>query len=285
MTRTALSPRLSAHLAEPFLEIHPTDAARLGISHSDLVTVESPTGCAILRERITDAVQPRQVFASMHWTGETAPSARIDAVIPAATDPVSGQPESKAAVVNVTRFEAAWYGFAVSTEAMALTSDYWALARTEQGYRAEVAGCSEVEDWEAEARRLFSLPDATVAAVTDDRRGSARVVLYEEGLIKGALFVGREPVALMRDYLATLPGTAEATALTGRPPAGVIDPGPILCSCFGVGVNTIVHAIETQGTITVEAIGEALGAGTNCGSCRPEISALLHSMTRMEAAE
>ena len=51
MTRTALSPRLSAHLAEPFLEIHPSDAARLGISAADLVTVSSPTGNANLRAR------------------------------------------------------------------------------------------------------------------------------------------------------------------------------------------------------------------------------------------
>ena len=31
MTRTGLSPRLSVHVAEPFVEIHPADAARLGL--------------------------------------------------------------------------------------------------------------------------------------------------------------------------------------------------------------------------------------------------------------
>jgi len=112
MTRTALSPRLSAHLAEPFLEIHPDDARTLGVAAADLVALRSPHGTAILRAQITDAVKPGQVFAPIHWTNETAPCARIDTLVAGAVDPVSGQPESKASVVAVERFEAAWYGFA-----------------------------------------------------------------------------------------------------------------------------------------------------------------------------
>ena len=47
----------------------------------------------------------------------------------------------------------------------------------------------------------------------------------------------------------------------------------------------IVDAIETRGLMSVEAIGTALQAGTNCGSCRPEIADLLASLTEREAAE
>jgi len=285
MTRTALSPRLSAHLAEPFLEIHPEDAARLGIDAADLVTATSPTGNAILRARITDALAPGQVFAPMHWTAETAPSARIDTLVAAATDPVSGQPESKASVVSVTRFDAAWYGFAVSVRPMALRADYWAQARTQAGYRAEIAGRDPVTDWEAEARRLFAAPEASTTTITDTRRGIARVALHMDGVVTGALFIAPTPVAVMRDYLATLPGTDSPDALTGRPPADLPNPGPVLCACFGVGVNTIINAVETRSALSVEAIGEVLGAGTNCGSCRPEIAELLYSLTPREAAE
>ncbi len=285
MTRTALSPRLSAHLAEPFLEIHPEDAARLKISSADLVRVANPTGQSILRARITDSVLPGQVFAPMHWTGETAPSARIDAVVAGVTDPVSGQPESKAAVVAVERVEAAWYGFVISSGPISLPGEYWALARTETGYRAEFAGMEEIADWEAEARRIFNAPEAEASTIRDEARGIARVALTLDDVLIGALFVAREPVAVMRDYLATLPGTEAPQVLGGRRPAGQPDPGPILCSCFGVGVNTIVTAIETQGLMSVEAIGEALQAGTNCGSCRPEIAALLSTTVTREAAE
>ena len=285
MTRTALSARLSAHLPEPFIDLHPDDAKALGIQPADLVQVKSPQGQAILRARITDSVQPGQVFAPMHWTGETAPSARIDALVAAMTDPVSGQPESKASVVALSRFEAAWYGFAVSRADMTPTSEYWAKARTKQGYRAELAGQTVPADWEAEARRLFSAPEASAMSIIDAGRGVARVALYEGGALIGALFVAPRPVAVMRDYLVTLPGQPAEGVLQGRPAADVPNPGPVLCSCLSVGVNTIVEAVETQGLITVEAIGAALGAGTNCGSCRPEIAALLHGLRNPEAAQ
>jgi len=43
--------------------------------------------------------------------------------------------------------------------------------------------------------------------------------------------------------------------------------------------------IETRGSMSVEAIGEALQAGTNCGSRRPELAALLAASRQKEAAE
>jgi assimilatory nitrate reductase catalytic subunit len=285
MTRTGLSPRLGAHMPEPFLELHPEDAAALGIAPADLVEVRSPNGSAILRARIGDAVQPGQVFAPIHWTGETAPSGRIDDLVAAETDPVSGQPESKASVVAVQKMEAAWYGFAVSTRPMAPNADYWALAPTRGGYRAEMAGYAPAPDWEEEARRLFDLPDAEAATILDPARGTARIALFDQGRLLAALFVDREPVAVVRDYLATLPDAAGTEVLTGRPPADVPDPGPVICSCFGIGINTIISAIETQHLMTVEAIGVALEAGTNCGSCRPELAAILASTHQREAAE
>ncbi|MDE4140241.1 MULTISPECIES: nitrate reductase [Rhodobacterales] len=285
MTRTGLSPRLGAHMPEPFLDLHPNDAATLGITPADLVEVRSPNGSAILRARIGDAVQPGQVFAPIHWTGETAPSGRIDDLVAAETDPVSGQPESKASVVAVQKMEAAWYGFAVSTRPMAPNADYWALAPTRGGYRAEMAGYAPAPDWEEEARRLFDLPDAEAATILDPARGTARIALFDKGRLLAALFVDREPVAVVRDYLATLPDAAGIEVLTGRPPADVPDPGPVICSCFGIGINTIISAIETQHLMTVEAIGVALEAGTNCGSCRPELAAILASTHQREAAE
>ena len=285
MTRTGLSPRLSAHLAEPFLEIHPDDARAQGIEAADLVTVTSPNGRAILRARITDAVKPGQVFAPMHWTGETAPSARIDALVPPVVDPVSGQPESKASVVAVAPFRAAWFGFAVSCAEMQPQAAYWARMRTRTGWRAELAGDALPQDWEAEARRLFGLPEAQATAFVDAARGIARVALVQDGRLMAALFVAPEPVAVMRDYLAGLPGEEAPDVLSGRPPADMPDPGPVLCSCFNVGVNTILRAIESDGLMTVDAVGAALQAGTNCGSCQPEIAALLSRVQLREAAE
>ncbi len=285
MTRTALSARLSGHLPEPFLDIHPDDAGALELSHGDLAHVSNSHGSAILRARITDAVQPKQLFAPIHWTGETARCARIDDLVAPNVDPVSGQPDSKGSLVCLERFDAAWYGFAVSRTRMKLNSAYWATARTAHGYRAELAGKMPIADWEAEARQIFSAPKAKAAVLVDAKRSTARVALYADGVLTGALFVAPEPVAVMRDYLVTVPGSQTDDVLTGQIPASMPNPGPVLCSCFGTGINTIVTAIETEGLMSVDQIGAALSAGTNCGSCRPELAQLLTRSRVQEAAE
>ena len=136
-----------------------------------------------------------------------------------------------------------------------------------------------------EAKRLFDAPKSHASSIVDPKAGMARVVLEEDGVLIGALFVSREPVAVMRDYLTTLPGTVGTDALTGRPAVGVPNSGPILCSCFGIGINKIVEAIETNGLMSVQQVGEAISAGTNCGSCRPEIADLLRAVHTREAAE
>jgi assimilatory nitrate reductase catalytic subunit len=40
-------------------------------------------------------------------------------------------------------------------------------------------------------------------------------------------------------------------------------------------MNTIVEAIAGQRLVSVEAVGAALSAGTNCGSCKPAIRKLI----------
>ncbi|MGR3762259.1 molybdopterin-dependent oxidoreductase (plasmid) [Roseobacteraceae bacterium NS-SX3] len=285
MTRTGRSPRLSGHLAEPFADIHPADAQKLGVEPSDLLCLHNPQGQAILRARITRDVQPGTMFAPMHWTGETAASARINALAAAATDAVSGQPESKASVVAAERLQAAWYGFAVSSRRMRPQADYWAMTRTGSGYRAELAGVSPVTDWEEMARLLFGLPDAPVQLLTDGGSGSVRLALHEDGKLLAALFAAPEPVAVSRAYLAEQPGTPAPGVLAGLPPAALADPGPVLCACFNVGVNTIAEAAARGHCMSVEKIGAELQAGTGCGSCRPEISALLAQVRPAQAAE
>jgi assimilatory nitrate reductase catalytic subunit len=286
MTRTAKAPRLNQHLGEPFLEIHPQDAAALGIAPATLLTATSPTGRCVLRALITDRVQRGQVFAPMHWTGETAPTGRIDALVPGIVDPVSGQPESKAAVVELAPFDAAWFGFAASTDKLAPDCPYWARSRVEHGWRAELAGNHAPQDWEAEARRLLALPHARCQSIADPATGTARMAFLDrDNRLLAALFVSRTPVALSRDHLVSQLGQGATAPLSGRPSADMPDPGPVVCACLGVGLNTIGAAIDSGQAATVAQVGACTGAGTNCGSCRPEIAVLLAAAQRVEAAE
>ena len=288
MTRTGLSPRLSQHIAEPFLELHPDDAARLGLDAAGLAEVTSQQGRAILRVLVTDRGQKGACFAPMHWTGETAPTGRIDALIASVVDPVSGQPESKASPVAIAPFAAKWYGFAVSATDFRPDCDYWARAAISGGMRAELAGVQAPDDWEAEARLLFGLPDAQVLRVLDRARGTVRLAYSNGNRVLAAIFIAPEPVQVARQYLAGLLGSVpEMTILAGRPGLDRPDPGTTICACFDVGVNAIADAIVTKGLITIDALGQALRAGTNCGSCRPELRALIarHALPALQAAE
>ncbi|SEP54858.1 nitrate reductase [Thalassovita taeanensis] len=285
MTRTAKSPRLSQHLAEPFVELHPAEAEALGLKPADLARVTSPQGSALLRVLITDRIGRGQAFAPMHWTAQYASAGRVDALVAAITDPVSGQPASKSAVVQIEKYDAAWYGFAISTRAPDPRSPYWASARAPRGWRIELAGTETPEDWEAYARALLGTPDAQALSVQDPAKGAARIALVEDGALTGALFIARAPVPVSRSHLVHLIGGAPQDALAGRPAANRPDPGATICACFDVGVNTILTAITEQHLLSVDAIGEALNAGTNCGSCRPELAALLASTQVPAAAE
>ena len=72
-------------------------------------------------------------------------------------------------------------------------------------------------------------------------------------------------------------GEAQRRAvLSGKPTDGLTDPGPMICACFGVGLNVIREAIASGAAVSVEDIGTALRAGTNCGSCLPELKRIVH---------
>lgn len=285
MTRTGLSPRLGGHLAEPFVEVHPEDAQRIGLKPAGLARLTSPSGSAILRVAISDRVQRQQVFVPIHWTGETGPSGRVDVLVPAVTDPVSGQPESKAAVVGLMPFAATWYGFAVAEHKFTPETAYWARAPHAAGWRAELADSQPPEDWEAWARQLFGLHGVPAVSVIDRSRALVRLAFVRDGRTLAAFFASREPVSLARGHVAAMVGGEAGAMLAGWPMQGLPDPGPVVCACLGVGINTILSAIESRALSNVEAIGAALGAGTSCGGCRPELAALLARSERLEAAQ
>jgi assimilatory nitrate reductase catalytic subunit len=282
MTRTGRIPRLSQHIAEPFAEIHPDDAGRFGIADADVVRVASRRGAILVRALVSARQSPGTVFVPMHWTDQFAASARVDRLIPGTTDRHSGQPALKHVPVKVERFAASHYGFAVlARRPQALTADYWVLARCEGGWRLELALADGARDWPAFAASLFDAgPGAETVAYHDIGAGRHGFACFDGARLVGALFLASAPVAVSRDWaceqlLADHDGQrARMAVIAGRPGAGHADRGAIVCSCFGVGAKQIAAAAAT-GCVTHQAIGEALKAGTNCGSCRGEISRII----------
>ncbi len=284
MTRTGKSARLSSHLAEPFVEIHPRDAQKVGVSDADLLMIESPHGSAIVRALVTDRQTEGNLFVPMHWNDQFASKARIDALVAPLIDPVSGQPASKNVAVRATRFSAETYGFAVSArKPQGLDAAYWAIAMAEGGWRMELAFTDMDGEWIDWCRRAFSISaDIDPIGYTDRTSGEFRLAFFDGDKLLAALFLSPRPVAVARSWAVSQLRASHANlskrfaVAAGRPGADKPDPGATVCSCFSVGVNQITAAIR-EGCHSVEAVGEKLSAGTNCGSCRAEIRGIIHA--------
>jgi assimilatory nitrate reductase catalytic subunit len=282
MTRTGKSARLSGHIAEPYVEIHPTDAQTLDIRPADLVEVKSRHGRAVLRALVTPRQAEGSLFAPIHWTGQSASDARVSTVIAARTDPFSGQPASKMARVTARPLRAQHYGFAVtSAKPQTIEADYWALAKTEGGWRLELAFAKSVEDWTDWCRQTFRIAaDIEPIAYHDRANGRLRLAFFNKHQLLALIFLAKEPVEVARHWAVSQLAQqhndlAKRFALVaGRPDAGAPDKGAIVCSCMSVGVHDILGAIA-RGCASVEAIGKETSAGTNCGSCRAEIREII----------
>ncbi|WP_408634398.1 molybdopterin-dependent oxidoreductase [Paracoccus onubensis] len=275
MTRTGKSPRLARHLAEPFLELHPDDAKRLNLQPADLARVANRHGTSVLRVLVTDRVKPGHPFAPIHWTGETGKAGRVGAVVPAAVDPVSGQPALKSAAVSIERYNPRWYGFMLTKNDLSPATSYWAKAVLPDGNQYELADDRSPDDWEEYVRELLNI-DAQLITLHDRHRQIHRFAALHGGRLHALLFTGPQPVAVSRSHVAGLLGKMwEPADMAGIPPLDQPDTGPTICACAGVGSLTIERAIRSQQLSSLDEIGAALGAGANCGSCRSEIRVIL----------
>jgi assimilatory nitrate reductase catalytic subunit len=275
MTRTGLSPRLSQHRREPMVEIHPEDAAGLGIADDDLVLVATPQGDSVFRALLSEGQRRSEVFTPIHWTDRQSTGGRTGLLPRPLVDPVSGQPGFKATPARLEKLTPEWRGFVIARELPdEIPVAYATRIRVPQGWLVEVAG-----DGDPSVLAKAVLPRGERLEIVDRARGGQRMAVLEDGQLVAAMFVARSGGTPSRDWLiAQLSAAGPASSvelLAGRPAAPQADRGPIVCVCFDVGMKTIVEAIASQGLISLEAVGKALSAGTNCGSCRHAIQRLI----------
>jgi len=105
LTKTGKIPTLNKLNPGTFVEIHPQDAAELGVKNKDKIEIRSRRGYAILPALITDRVQPGNCFAPIHWNDVYGENLCINAVTSDKVDAISQQPELKIAAVILKRVE------------------------------------------------------------------------------------------------------------------------------------------------------------------------------------
>jgi assimilatory nitrate reductase catalytic subunit len=287
MTRTGLSPRLMAHHREPMLDVHPADAARLKLVDGGLARIESPHGATVFPVRLSHDLRAGEVFAPMHWTDRFTSAGPIDAIVGAATDPVSGQPELKATPVRVAPVSAHWHGLLLrGSEQVPLGPYYWARLPLERGHAFTLIGWDPLPSDSGTKLWISALLDAPPAAelviYADPRRGTFRYASVVGRRLDACLFIAAQASALPpREALAALLGTRIEPDMRAYLLAGGAGPGAppnagrTICACFGIGLATLHRTIVDRRLASVAEIGAVLRAGTNCGSCIPELKAIL----------
>jgi assimilatory nitrate reductase catalytic subunit len=284
LTRTGKSARLSAHTPEPYIDVHPADAQVHGLINDQLARVSSRWGVAVGRIRVSDAQRPGELFMPMHWNDQYAAMARVDAVVNPAVDPHSGQPELKHTPVRIEPLRPAWEAVLFGVSAAPADSTHWVQVCDRNGPRLHAAGLNWPEQGPAGAAAWLPTAAAGEELIeyADAAAGRYRAALLRDGRLRAYLYAirgGEARPAL--EWIDGLMGSNEPLAasdrmalLSGRSARIGHDVGATVCACFSVGRNTILKAVG-EGCRSMDDIGRALNAGTNCGSCRAEIHELL----------
>jgi assimilatory nitrate reductase catalytic subunit len=300
MTRTGLTARLTRHIGEPFAELHPFDAEVLGVVQGDILQVQSQWGAALARVVVNDGQQKGMVFVPIHWNGVNSSQSRIGAVVNPVVDRYSGQPECKHTPVALHKAALSQHGFIMTLDALpTLAADYAVNVRAVNGHRLEFAGIDRLFD--ADRCDLATWLTQQVAMPF----GAERLEYHDSvaGIVRLAWIlnnklIGFAAVAAGNGASTDLPSRSwlddqlgqpislvtRRTLLSGVAADPASDVGPIVCSCFSVGKNTITRAISEQKLSTVAAVGQCLKAGTNCGSCQSEIFRILEQETKPRVA-
>ncbi|PPD44829.1 MAG: nitrate reductase [Methylocystis sp.] len=277
MTRTGASPRLARHFPDPFVEINPQDARALGVAHDGFARVTTNWGSAVLRAIITDRQPKGHLFAPIHWTQETAASARVGALVGPFVDPFSGQPESKATPAALAPVAYARQGFVLARKPIRLPDDvWWSRVAVAGGVGYRIACDVPDEVWRDALRQASATGD--VVEYVDDAKGVFRAATFANDRAEFLMSIDRRMMAweaaLDAFALEKLDSAQRLSILSGGATQGECDEGQLVCACFGVGSKRIEAAVE-DGCRAPSEIGQATRAGTNCGSCLPEIRRIL----------
>ena len=309
MSRTGTVPQLFGHASEPAVDLHPDDSARIGVAAGDFVHLTSRRACIVLQVRVDTSVAPGQAFVPMHWGEEfvsglptTAVSLGVNALLPALIDPVSKQPELKHAAIAVSKADLPWQWGACGEFA----ADRWLRVQRElRRFYAQFPYASCVpfgrerigllwrvaahdpckNELKQEIEALFGLAGSeAVLSYTDMRRSSTRRLRLSDGRLVAFSLAGDVAAASwLREYLQngqTISALGRLLLLPSRkPPKSLVSKGRVVCNCVGVHENDIVDNVikstNREAAPLLRELQTALGCGTSCGSCVPELKRMI----------
>lgn len=295
MTRTGRVAALMQHQSEPFVAIHPNDAWDYQLKDGDLVELSNALGSFRGRAQLSDAQRCGELFVPMHWSGQFGPTSRCDVLYDDSRDPISRQPAFKQGKVQLKKLE-------VSAE-LVLFSRQTDLLPQLQGLCSYLVTLPHPNM--AEYRMALTVPLNALAQLvslishqlTADLHPAAGATLeniaaqaphhWRQAFVLGdqlqaLLYAGPTLPVLDRHWLdqcfANQATTTIRRQLLRGAPLEAGDCSALVCSCFQVRQQSIEQAIRNGASCT-RRLGEQLQCGTGCGSCLPELRALLHTFS------
>ena len=106
MSKTGKVNKLNQHIKQAFLEIHPLDAAHLGVKEGDVTVITSRRGEVMVKAKLSTQIKQGVVFMPMHWGKILGNDLnRVNNLTSDAVDPISKEPDFKYCAVSVQKYK------------------------------------------------------------------------------------------------------------------------------------------------------------------------------------
>ncbi len=282
MTRTGKTSKLSAHTDKPYLYLHPSDANALAVQDDDMLTITASTGQAITHVKVDKQQRVGECFMPIHWNKSYASHGNVSALYQGVVDPISGQAECKQGAVQLTKKSFKQY---VSLHSLThlrgvnefkVSADFWLKNTTIYGQTYQAAFDEPVADALLWCQQTSGISGEWLTFQQDVQ---SYIVCLQAGKLVFVAYLSNSWPTIEQSWLEhvfsaeKLEFSTVQSLLLGIA-SEEFSQGKQICSCFGVGEQTIKSAIA-QGCNSVDELGEKLQCGTKCGSCKPELASLI----------
>lgn len=293
MSRTGTIAQLYNHAEEPIISMNQDDMTRRLLKNGDIVKLSNKLGSLNIRVQQSDEVKPAETFIPMHWGSQFMNGLGVNALMPAAFDKTSKQPELKHTAIKIEKLDLPWQmtvmrscrdlNLIVQMRLLLNQFDYATCGLYGRGNGMVVMHASHVQapnaDLIAQLDSLLGMVEgAPMLQYDDTKRGISKRILVEEGQVTGVRLIGE---TLAADWLKQVMQEGQFTDELRRwalaplsiPPTGHQSRGKIICNCFDVSENEIIETCKMGADLqTLQAKHKC---GTNCGSCLPEVKRLV----------
>jgi assimilatory nitrate reductase catalytic subunit len=286
MTRTGKAATLSSHITRPYIEINPIDAQALSLATDDLIHATAATGQVTAHAKVTDNVRKGECFMPIHWNKQFASSANVSQLYQSVVDPISGQPESKHGAVNLNKVSFSQYMHIFVSGDLTIEADFWIKVVASDCVNYQLAYNEPVSDVLYWCQTQTQLQGEWSAMNMGE---SMHVQCMQNGRLVFVAMIAAQQQSVSLEWVnhlfteSTLNFTQLHSLLRATPDEEFAQ-GRQICSCFKVRELPIIEAIK-NGANSVELLGNQLQCGTNCGSCKTELSQLVKQHAKLGSAQ